>query len=146
MPELSDPPEAPEPGSGTGVKPRELVNHSVVLLPMRIRTAHDKKKDEFFDVVDCHFWLLESTGVAEEGETGISWWRAREQLRDQMGQYIACKPKQQDDNSITLERLTGPAREVAAKVIAGLALPVDEVPPDDHERPDPLYDEGTEPF
>ena len=147
MPELSDPPEAPESGT-LGVKPRELVNHSVVLLPLKIRLAHDKKKDEDFEVVDCHFWRLESSGVAEEGETGISWWKAREQLRDSIGQYIACRPKQGDDNSIALERLSGPAREVAAKVIADLSLPVGEAPPSDDydEDEDPDYDSATEPF
>ncbi len=52
---------------------------------------------------------------------------------------MACKPRQQDDNSITLERLVGPAREVAAKVIAGLSAPIAETPEED-------YDEGMEPF
>ncbi len=140
-PELSDPPDAPEPGSGANrTKPRELVNHSIVLRPTAIRTATDPKKNEEFEVVDCHFWLLGPGGVEIEGETGISWWRAREQLRPMLGEYIACKPRQQDDNSITLERLSGPAREIAAKVIAGLSAPLVEAPPEDD------YDEGTEPF
>jgi hypothetical protein len=119
---------------------------------LKIRVAHDSKKQEDFEVVDCHFWRLESTGIAEEGKTGISWWAAREQLRDQIGQYIACRPKQRDDNSIVLRPLEGPAREVAAKVIASLSLPVASAEPvsDDFEEqleePFPLYDEGTEPF
>ena len=49
-----------------------------------------------------------------------SWWRAVAQLRESMGDYVECRPTENEDNSITLERLGGEAREVAAKVIAGL--------------------------
>jgi hypothetical protein len=140
MPELSDPPDAPEPGA-TRTKPRELLNQPVVLLPTGIRTAHDKVKNEDFEVVDCHFWTLDRSGVVADGETGISWWRAREQLRGMLGQYVACRPVQGDDNSISLARLAGAAREVAAKAIAGLSAPlVEEVPADDQ------WDHEEDPF
>ncbi len=141
-PELSDPPDAPEPGSLSGVKPRELVNQPIILLPVKIRVAHDKKKDEDFEVVDCHFWRLDRSGIVDDGETGISWWRAREQLRDQIGRYIACRPTAQDDNSIILAPLSGAARDVAEKTVAGLSLPVDEVPSDDgwdHDENEPPF-------
>lgn len=139
MPELTDPPDAPEAGS-LRIKPRELVNLPIILLPLKVRIAHDPKKDEDFEVVDCHFWRLESSGVVQEGETGISWWKAREQLRNQIGQYIACRPRQGDDNSISLIKLEGAPRDVAAKVIADLSLPDrPPAPSDDYseEPPEP---------
>jgi hypothetical protein len=142
MPELSDPPDAPEPGAGGNfVKARDLVNQPVILLPLRLETDESKvnKDGSPWEFVTCHYWTLDRSGVVADGEARVSWWRAKAQLRECIGQYVACRPTQQDDNSITLERLSGAAREVAAKAVASLSAPVED---------DSQWDEepGSEPF
>lgn len=92
-------------------------------------------------VVDC--WTLDRAGIVDHHEgMWIGWWKAVEQLRDNVGALVACRPTQQADNSIELSPLDGKAREVA--VAAAESLYANEAPPVDDAPP--AYDIGEEPF
>jgi len=113
---LVDPPPVPEGGSNH-LKAKDLKNKVVIIHP----TVHDTvpgKDDKPWEFVAGDVWVLDRAGVVETGEgVRFSWWRAVSQLKTVMGEYVACKPTELDDNSVELVPLSGDAREVAVKIV-----------------------------
>jgi hypothetical protein len=88
-------------------------------------------------------WVLDRAGIDIHDEgVRISWWKAVEQLKDNIGQLVACKPVEQADNSIELTPLAGEARTVAERVAATIGV-ADDGPVS--IRPS-AYEDGEEPF
>lgn len=116
---IIDPPPAPE--GGGQLKASELKNRVLLLRP----TEHDTvegKDGKPWEFVACDVWVLDRAGIVEEG-TGVrfSWWKAIAQLKGAIGQFVACKPVEQDDRSVELLPLTGDARDVAERVAGELS-------------------------
>ena len=135
--ELMDP---PEPGDEEPrLKAKNLKNRPLLIRPTdhRTETGQDGKPWEY---VECDVWVLDRSGVEEEA-TGVrfSWWRARNQIKNAMGRFIACRPVEQDDNSVILVPLKDEARKVAGQVMADLQT----APAPSPTKAD---EEGTEPF
>lgn len=136
---IIDPPPAPE--GGTNLRAADLKNRVLLLRP----TGHDTvegKDGKPWEFVECDVWVLDRAGIVEEG-TGVrfSWWKAVAQLKGSIGQFVACKPVEQDDRSVELLPLSGDARQVAEKVAAEIGLrAVGGVPTPAG------YDPGSEPF
>ncbi len=113
-----DPPAVPEDSGLDYLKAKNLKNRVVIIRPTG--TGMGKSKDTSkpdYEYIEADVWVLETHGVVETG-TGVqfSWWRAREQLKRCIGELVACKPTELDDNSVELMPLTGNAREVAEAV------------------------------
>lgn len=125
MTDFLDPPDPPE--GQASLKAKDLKNKVCLFRPTALgewpakEATEDQKAQGPQPYVECDVWVLDRAGVIEEG-TGVrvGWWRAVEQLKNQMGQVVGAKPMEQDDRSVVLVALTGEAREVAAKVSAEL--------------------------
>ena len=129
---LVDPPEAPE--GGGSIRAGDLLNKICLFRPESIGEwpAREAETDEEGNVtrqasgpkpyVECSVWVLDRAGVIEEGEgVRVSWWKAFEQLKNQIGNYVGANPvKDQGSNAVSLVPLRGEAREVAAKVVSEL--------------------------
>lgn len=121
---MSDPVPPPEPGEGgSTLRAKALKNRALILQPVSFH-QDGKGKDRAgnpttYEYVKCNVWVLDRAGV-ETSDSGlqISWWRAREQLRQQMGELVACRPIEEQDNSVVLAPLQGVPREMAEKVVA----------------------------
>ena len=139
----SDPPEPPE--GGSSMRATELVNKICLFRPDSLGEwpAKEAELDDEGNVkkkargpqtyVECSVWVLDRAGIVEEGENvRVSWWKAVEQLKDQLGYYVGGKPTQEPgSNAIYLVALEGDARAVAERIVKEL------------EGGDP---DGTEPF
>lgn len=132
MTEFADPTPPPESsGEGPSMRAKDLKNQPLILRP----TKHDVtpgKDDKPWEFVEADVWVLDRSGVvAHASGVRFSWWKVREQLRTQIGQFVAGRPKEGDDNSVHLEALSGPAREVAVQAMKEIATAAtsDEAPP-----------------
>lgn len=131
-----DPTEPPEPGDGSGMRAKNLKNLPLIIRPKKVDTATGKDGDDY-EYIGADVWVLDSSGIVDSG-TGVqfSWWRAREQLRNRVGEFVACRPAEQDDNSVILVPLKDKARKVAEQVIAELKRESDAgLPPPPSEEP-----------
>lgn len=152
-----DPPDPPEAG-GDRLNAKNLKGAYLVLLPKEMGEwpAKPEERDDLGNVVrkaskaqpfvSCDVWVFDRAGVTDQGtDVRFTWWRAVEQLRGQLGEYVACRPMEQEDRSVILVRLSGDAREAAAKI-------VNEIRSGEHAQQVPVeqpYDEyppGEEPF
>lgn len=159
-----DPPIPPEAGEA-GLRAKNLKNMPVIFRPIAMGVAPKKEKPgQEYEFASCDVWTLDRTGVVETAEkVQVSWWRAREQLREMMGEFVACRPTEQDDNSVILAPLSGAARDVAATVVKELELTAPSLqerrqayrprPQEDAAPPVPQqsvtsydYDDASEPF
>ena len=147
-----DPPEPPE---GGGLKANDLKNKVCLLRPVEIGEwpAKPEERDESGNVTkkaqgprpyyECDVWVLDRAGIVEEASgVRISWWRAVEQLKDSLGQFVLAMPVEQDDRSVILVKTAREDwRKVGAEAVAfitsGAEAPV-TVAVD--------YDDGEEPF
>ncbi len=135
---LNDPGPAPEPTGegGPRMKAKDLKNKPCIFRPTGTGewpATADKAASAF---VSCDVWVLDRQGVVEQG-TGVrvGWWRAQEQLKSQMGQFVGAKPVEQEDNSIILTPLSEAARAVAAQVVEEIESGSTPPPPDDDSAP-----------
>lgn len=113
---IVDPPPAPE-GSPL-MRAADLKNRPVVLRPTRYDSV-EGKDGKPWTFVECDVWVLDRAGVVEHAAgVRFSWWKAVEQLRETLGDLVACKPVEQEDRSVELLPLTGEARAVAERVAA----------------------------
>lgn len=136
---ISDPVPAPE---YTGLRGKDLKNRPVILRPEAY--AEDIGQDgKPWKYVTCDVWVLDRAGV-EQQATGvrISWTYAVGQLKQQMGQLVACRPVEGESNAVELQPLQGDARIVAEKVAgeieaeaSGLAGQVFGTTTNDDEEP-----------
>ena len=140
---LSDPGVPPEAGTaGSRLRAKNLKNTPLILRPREVKSAEGRDREgnpKMYDYMECDVWVLDRQGVVES-DTGIrvTWWRALEQLKNaRMGSLIACRPVEQDDNSVVLAALEGAARDVAEIVAAEIEAGGD---------PGPMPDDGTEIF
>lgn len=155
-----DPPTPPEAGEA-GLRAKNLKNLPVIFRPIAMGVAPKKDKPgEEYEFVNCDVWVFDQSGIIDKGErVQVSWWRAREQLRELLGEFVACRPTEQDDNSVTLAVLSSRAREVAAKLVEELEASEPSLgerrsayrPRSQEDAPEPSayssYDDpGTEPF
>lgn len=112
---LTDPPPVPE--GGNQLKAKDLKNKVIIIKP----TEHDTvpgKDDKPWEFVAGDVWVLDRAGVTETGQgVRFSWWKAVAQLKGLLGEFVACKPTEMDDNSVELVPLAGEARDVAAKIV-----------------------------
>lgn len=137
MNDVVDPPEPPEPSEGGDyIKAKDLKNLPLVVQPQNIGTDIGKDGTDY-EYVNCSVWVLDRSGVVNSGtNVRVSWWRAREQLRNILGRFVPCRPVEQPDNSVILVPLKEEARKVAESVIADLkTAPADPgpEPPSDSE-------------
>lgn len=112
-----DPNEPPE--GGDLMKAKDLVNKVCLFRPTSIDFWPPKEEGEKpRPYVNCDVWVLDRAGIVEEGTAvRVSWWKAVEQLRDQLGALVGGKPEQEEgSNAIFLRSLEGAARDVAAEV------------------------------
>ena len=129
--ELQDPGAVPE--GGSSMKAKDLKNQVLLLKPTGTGEwpAKDAEYDAEGNVVNeaknaqpfvvCNVWVLDRSGVVDTGQdVRFSWWKAVEQLKDKVGQFVGCKPVEQDDRSVALVALEGAARDVAAQAIADI--------------------------
>lgn len=117
---LVDPPAVPEGGTGEFMKAKDLKNRVIIVQPTAVERK-DGIDGKPWEYVVANVWVLETHGVVEVGQNvRFSWWKAREQLRSMIGEYVACKPVEQDDNSVELIPLQGNAREVASGIVKRL--------------------------
>ena len=142
---IIDPPPAPE--GGSNARPSDLLNKPCIIRATGLGKWGEESKTPGKPYVVCDVWTLDRAGIVEHHEgMWIGWWKAVEQLKDNQGALVACRPTQQADNSIELTPLDGAAREVAVTSSKSLAV-VDTEPPFEPEAaPPPAYDDGTEPF
>ena len=123
---FSDPGELPEGGDANRMNAKNLKNQVLLLKPTLHDTVPGTKPNANGEVkpwefVECDVWVLDRTGVVETGQgVRFSWWRAVRRLQSQIGEFVACKPMEQDDNSVDLVPLEGDARKVAAQVVADI--------------------------
>ncbi len=111
-----DPPAVEEGAGGDYIKAKDLKNRVVVLRPNGLNTEPGKDGKPW-TYIEADVWVLETHGVVETGtNVRFSWWRAVSQLKSCIGELVACKPTELDDNSVELMPLTGNAREVAEAV------------------------------
>lgn len=144
---LIDPPEPPE--GGNRLNPKDLKNVPMILRPTRYDTIpgtkpNDKGEVKPWTFVECDVWTLDRAGILDQDtDVRFSWWRAVDQLKDQIGLLVACRPVAQEDNSVILAPLTGAARDIAESVLVQIESevaaeatpradpgPQDEVPPE----------------
>lgn len=142
MSEFVDPPEPPEARERLNAK--NLKGAYLILKPTEVgewpakpaefdETGKEIKRAQGVQpFVTCDVWVFDRAGLVS-ADTGIrfSWWRAVEQLRKQLGQFVACRPMEQEDKSVVLVALAGEARTAAEKVmteIGGQPAPVDADP------------------
>jgi hypothetical protein len=124
-----DPPEA----EASGLRTKDLKNRVVVLKPTGTGEAEGQDGSPWRWVL-CDAWVLNPSGVEAHGEDlRVSWKRMRPQLEGLIGQYVAGKVVENDDNSITLIALSAEARKI-----------VDRVMPEITGQS--KLDDGTEPF
>lgn len=118
---LSDPPPAPE--GGGSLRAKDLVNKVCLFRPESLG-QWDLKEGETKprDYVSCSVWVLDRAGILEESENvRVGWWKAVDQLREKLGEYVGAKPVQEEgSNAIALMPLDGEARTVAERVTAEL--------------------------
>lgn len=141
---IIDPPPAPE--GGSNARPSDLLNQPVILRATGMGKWGEESKTpgKPYVVVDC--WTLDRAGIVDHFEgMWIGWWKAVEQLKDNMDALVACRPTQQADNSIELTALEGAAREVAVTAAATLSLAA-EVGATNEDITPPAYADGEEPF
>jgi hypothetical protein len=139
--ELHDPPEAPE-GGGL-MKGTDLVNKVCLFRPTGMgewparaavaataESAAQKARGPQ-PYVNCDVWVLDRAGIVEEGtDVRVGWWKAVEQLKDSMGQFVGAKPtKEEGSNAIFLLALSGDARKAAVKAIAEIEAAAPFEPP-----------------
>lgn len=117
---LVDPAELPEGGNPDRLNAKNLKNCVLVVKP----TSHETipgKDGKPWEFVECDVWVLDRTGVVETGQgVRFSWWRAVRRLQGQIGEFVGCKPVEQDDNSVDLLPLEGDAKKVAEQVVADI--------------------------
>lgn len=121
MSELLDPPPAPEARERLNAK--DLKNQVLLLRPTMHDTIpgtkpNDRGEIKPWEFVEADVWVLDRQGITAH-ETGVrfSWWKAVDQLKGMLGEFVACKPVEAADNSVELVALTGEAREVAVSAI-----------------------------
>lgn len=113
---IIDPPPAPE---GAGLLRAADLKNRVLLLRPQVHDTVEGKDGKPWEFVSCDVWVLDRAGIEHHAEgVRFSWWKAVAQLKDQIGDLIACKPVEQDDRSIELVPLGGEARKVAERVAA----------------------------
>jgi hypothetical protein len=140
---ILDPPEPPE--GGGSMRAKDLVNKVCVFRPVSVgewpakpATEHEKAM-KAQPYVECDVWVLDRAGVIEEGSgVRVGWWKAVEQLKGSLGQYVGAKPRTEEgSNAIYLAALSGEARAVAEQAVATLA---------GSSAPVAQYDQDEEPF
>lgn len=111
-----DPGDPPE-GGGL-MKAKDLINKVCLFRPTGLGEWPPKEDKKAQPYVECDVWVLDRAGIVEEGQgVRVGWWKAVDQLRDQMGSFVGAKPEQEEgSNAIYLRRLEGAARDVAAEV------------------------------
>lgn len=116
-----DPPPPPE--HGNILKAKDLIGTPVILQPTGFGEWPAKEDGTGAQrYIACNAWAFDRAGItAEATDVRISWWKAVGQLEPHVGEYVACKPVQGDDRSVTLIALEGDARTVAEKIVAELA-------------------------
>jgi hypothetical protein len=123
-----DPPEAT-----AGLRPKDLKNRIVILKPSGVGEAEGQDGNPWRWVL-CDAWVLNPSGIEERGsDLRISWTRMRPQLEGLIGEYVAGKVIENDDNSITLVALSDEARRVVERVMPEITG-------------QSKLDDGTEPF
>ena len=150
---IIDPPPAPE--GGSSLRATDLKNQPCIIRGSELGTwpakpaEYDgegnvvKKAQKESEYVECEVWTLDRAGLLDHHEgVRISWWKAVDQLKGNLGALVACRPMQVDpnNNAISLEPLTGAARDVAQDVAANL---IDNGPAN---AAPPAYESGEEPF
>jgi len=145
---IIDPPPAPE--GGSNARPADLLNQPILVRATGTGVWDEESKSPGKPFVICDVWTLDRAGIVEHHEgMWISWWKAVEQLKDSIGQIVACRPTKQDDNSIELAALEGKAREVAAEAAAGLVATeslASDLGATNEDIAPPAYADGEEPF
>jgi len=114
MSDWTAPPEPPEGSNRLNAK--DLKGHVVVLHPISVgeETGKDGKPWRY---VTCDVWQIDRAGIVErDSEVRVSWWRAYEQLKQVLGQYVPCKIFENEDRSVTLNPISQAAQDVIAKV------------------------------
>jgi len=127
--DLEDPDPPPDAGEGSTLRAKDLKNKPLLIRPTAIGTDIGKDGTEY-EYVACEVWTLDRMGIEDHStDVRFTWWRVKPVLREKMGHLIAARPVQQDDNSVILERLTGPAREAAEKAVVEIRPSIDSVGP-----------------
>lgn len=108
-----------EPGELKGsLRAKDLVNKALLLRPVKEDTVpgQDGKPWHF---VECDVVVLGMGGIEEHASgVRISWVRVIPQLADRIGQWVACRPKVQDDNSVALMAFDEGGKKKAADLLA----------------------------
>ncbi len=133
-PELSELPPPPE--GGTGMRAADLINKVCVFRPNNLGEWDAKPAEVDADgnvtkeaqkastYVECDVWVLDRAGILEEGShVRVSWWKAVDQLKGCIGEFVPGKPTQeQGGRAVFLHPLEGDALKIAAKVVAELDI------------------------
>lgn len=141
-----DPPAPPEPGE-TGLRAKDLKNRIVVLRATGTGIDTERLDDAGrpWEWTTCDAWVIDRSGV-EQHVSGlrVSWWRVREQLNAAGGNYVAGRVVQGSDNSVTLEAVVGPKREMLTSTMKEIIASV-EADEEELEPASPMPDD-SEPF
>jgi hypothetical protein len=142
---IIDPPPAPEAGKQQHMKAGDLKNKYCILRPTSTGQWEPRDGKEGNPYVACEVWTLDRAGILEhDTSVWISWWKAIAQLKNYMGQLVACRPVEQEDRSIELTPLTGEARIMAEKVAGEIESGSADI--GGGQEPDPGFAPGEEPF
>lgn len=151
MPEIIDPPAAPEPGEGGSLRAKDLKGHVCIFHPVgegmwpAKPATDDKPAQDASPYIDCEVWRLDRAGIVDTS-TGVrvSWWRAVPQLQPYMNQYVCARVVEQDDRSVILVPLEGEARSVAETALKEIGA---EAKPSSDDLPErDISDDLEEPF
>lgn len=132
MSDFIDPPPAPE--ATDRLRAADLKNRVVIFRATGQGSdpSHPDKNGRPWEWTTCEVWVLDRSGIElHETDLRVSWWRVREQLAAAgEGALVAGKVNENDDRSITLEPLSGDARNVATKTAESIGeyVPAGEAP------------------
>ncbi len=142
-----DPTEPPE--AAERMKAMNLKNKVCLFRPTSLGEFDPKEgKTKGDTYVECDVWVLDRAGIVEEG-TGVrvGWWRAVEQLKPQMGDYVLAMPVEQEDRSVVLIKTSKEEwRKLAAEAVATIAGTGTPVQTGNQQSPEDEFLDGTEPF
>jgi hypothetical protein len=110
---LHNPSPAPE---SSQLRAKDLKNLPLLVRPGEYR-EEEGRDGKPWNFVECEVIVLDRSGIVQRAdELRFSWARAIPQLREFTGEWVACRPVE-EDQAVVLAPLTGADLDVAQRVL-----------------------------